>query len=667
MRRNRLITYPIGNADCNLIQTADGRLIAVDYAAVAGGEPDDLRIDLPGALRQDIGPGREIDVLVLTHLDMDHFKGASEFFHLDHSPRHQGASRIRVRELWVPAAVIVEEGLEGEARVIQQEARFRLRNGSGIRVFSHARALDRWMRREGLDPKSRASLITSAGTCVPGFSLARDGLEVFVHAPFAEAAESSREIERNSTSIVLHLTFDDGDRPTRVFLGADIECEDLAKIVFNSERSGNHDRLLHDIAKLPHHLSYGSLSRDKGARETRPLDLVRKFYEQYGLLGEHLIGSSKVVEPGATEGPPHPEAARYYRRVAEGKRGMFVVTMEYPSKSAPDRLILEIGPSGVSIVESPTHGTTRRVTAPVVLVPGSPGPPPHPRVQPPERPSKPWAEIRPTGGNLGSPGDRPPREASPDRSAFLKSNRLDLLQLLAGQIARVQERHPNLSLIWQERVGLAVTGFLGFSMNFGEVNVVDQYRLEIWIPDNYPDTIPIVFELDGKIPRSYGHFMLFGNLCLGAPIDVLRRFAENPTLIRFIEDLVVPYLASWSHFRDHGRSPFGELAHGARGLLDFYGDEFDTNRISTLGLLAHLADGSPKEVRRCPCGSGRPIEHCHATVLRQLQPHMHQTFDDELKGMIAWARETHLKLPRWAVPAKFREERRMAKAKRNLN
>ena len=231
----------------------------------------------------------------------------------------------------------------------------------------------------------------------------------------------------------------------------------------------------------------------------------------------------------------------------------------------------------------------------------------------------------------------------------------------------MQERHPNLSLIWQERVGLAVTGFLGFSMNFGEVNVVDQYRLEIWIPDNYPDTIPIVFELDGKIPRSYGHFMLFGNLCLGAPIDVLRRFAENPTLIRFIEDLVVPYLASWSHFRDHGRSPFGELAHGARGLLDFYGDEFDTNRISTLGLLAHLADGSPKEVRRCPCGSGRPIEHCHATVLRQLQPHMHQTFDDELKGMIAWARETHLKLPRWAVPAKFREERRMAKAKRNLN
>ena len=658
MKYHQLFQYPLGNADCTLVRTADGRLILVDCAAVAGSEPDDLRIDLPRALREDIGSRQEIDALVLTHLDQDHYRRVTELFRLGPSPGNQVDSRTKVRQLCVPAAAIVDEGLESaEARVIQQEARSRLRQGSGIRVISCPRTLVRWMRREGLNPKDREHLITHAGTCLPEFSLARDGLEVFVHAPFADAAESKSEIERNETSVVLHLTFSVGGCTTRVFLAADVECEDLARIVLNSERSGNQNRLLHNVVKLPHHLSYGSLSRDKGVNQTEPLDPITRFYEQYGQPGVILIGSSKVVEPGATDGPPHPEAVRYYESVAARKGGEFLVTMEFPTKTAPDRLILDIGPTGVSIIESRSPGGIRKSIAPVVIVPAKPGPPSHPRVVPRERPSKPWAEIRPTDGSVGISVSRSPGTAAVDRSQLVQAGLRRLRDALVPQMERVQERFPNLSLTWRRHIGFVVSGTLDFVTNYGGCDIRDQYRLEIWILGDYPESVPIVFELDGRVDRSFNHFMSFGNLCLGAPIEVRMKFARNPTLIRFLEDLVVPYLASWSHLRDHGRLPFGELAHGGRGLLEYFGEVFGTNRYSTLGLLAHLADGSPEGVRRCPCGSGRRFEGCHANILRQMQRHLYPMFENELKEMIAHAREVSWKLPRSAVPAKFRKKK----------
>ena len=658
MKHHQLFQYPLDNADCTLIRTADDRLILVDCAAMTGSESDDLRIDLPRALREDIGSRWEIDALVLTHLDQDHFRGVTELFRLGPSPGKRIDSRIEVRQLCVPAAAIVDEGLESaEARVIQQEARSRLKQGSGIRVISCPSTLVRWMRTEGLEPKDREHLITHAGTCLPEFSLARDGLEVFVHAPFADSAESKREIERNETSVVLHLTLSVGGRTTGVFLAADVECEDLARIVRNSERSGNQNRLLHNVVKLPHHLSYGSLNRDKGVKQTKPLDPIRRFYEQYGQPGVVLIGSSKVVEPGATDGPPHPEAARYYESVAASKGGTFVVTMEFPTKTAPDRLILDIGPTGVSIIESRSPGGVRKSVAPVVIVPAKPGPLSHPRVVPRERPSKPWAEIRPTDGSVGISVSRSPGTAAVDRSQLVQAGLRRLHDALVPQMERVQERFPNLSLTWREYPGFVVTGTLDFVMNCRGCDIRDQYRLEIWILGDYPESVPIVFELDGRVDRSFNHFMSFGNLCLGAPIEVRMKFSRNPTLIRFLEDLVVPYLASWSHLRDHGRLPFGELAHGPRGLLEYFGEVFGTNRISTLGLLAHLVDGSPEGVRRCPCGSGRRFEGCHANILRQMQRHLYPMFEQELKEMIAHARVVSWKLPRSAVPVKFREKK----------
>jgi hypothetical protein len=72
---------------------------------------------------------------MFTHLDDDHIRGASNFFYMEHAQKYQdkvnGKSRIKMREMWVPAAVITEEGCTEEDRIIRQEARHRLKKGTG--------------------------------------------------------------------------------------------------------------------------------------------------------------------------------------------------------------------------------------------------------------------------------------------------------------------------------------------------------------------------------------------------------------------------------------------------------------------------------------------------------------------------------------------------------
>ncbi len=347
----KLTFYPLGNADCCLVELADDRVLIMDFAATRGDDESDRRIDLRQALREDLGTRDKVDVLAISHLDEDHYKGISDVFSLKHAAKYQSSDRINIGELWVPAAVIVEKAPDAEeARIIQKEARYRLKKGQGIRVFSRPESLEGWLKQQGLELSDRAHLITDAGCIVPGFSFSSGGVELFVHSPFAESASDGRTIIRNSALLALHATFEVNGRHTCVFFGADLGHEDLAGIVTVTKAHGNERRLKYDVAKLPHHCSYLSLSPDKGRTATVPIPEVRWLYEKQGQAGATLVSSSNPIPTEETNDPPHRQAAKYYKNVADKMRGEFVVTMEHPSRTGPpERLIVEIGGTGASV------------------------------------------------------------------------------------------------------------------------------------------------------------------------------------------------------------------------------------------------------------------------------------------------------------------------------
>jgi hypothetical protein len=133
-----LTFHPLGNADCTRLDLADGKKLLIDYADMRN--PDDRwdrRIDVPAELRSDLRAAQRdyYNVVGYTHLDDDHCRGSGDFFWFEHAAKYQTEDRIKIRELWVPAAAI---------------------------------KLKEWLEANGLTLESRAHLITDAGHFVQG-------------------------------------------------------------------------------------------------------------------------------------------------------------------------------------------------------------------------------------------------------------------------------------------------------------------------------------------------------------------------------------------------------------------------------------------------------------------------------------------------------------------
>lgn len=370
----KLTFHPLGNADCTRFDLADGRKLLVDYADMRNPEdPWDRRIDLPTELKSDLRAAKRdyYDVVLFTHLDDDHCCGSGDFFWLDHAAKYQGEGRIKIRELWVPAAAILEEGCQDSARIIRQEARYRLKEGYGIRVFSRPAKLKEWLEKNGLTLESRAHLITDAGQLVPGFSTAGpERVQFFIHSPFGWRQDDNGIVDRNQDSVVFQATFLEGSRETHALFMSDINYDSIDQIVQTTRRHKREDRLRWDIFKIPHHCSYLSIGPEKGEDETKPTPDVKWLYETQGQPRCTMMSTSKSIPvKGSAEDkdvqPPHREAANYYKRVANMKDGAFKVTMDLPSSSKPKPSTIEITERGATLLSvSATVGAASVISTP---------------------------------------------------------------------------------------------------------------------------------------------------------------------------------------------------------------------------------------------------------------------------------------------------------------
>lgn len=236
-----------------------------------------------------------------------------------------------------------------------------------------------------------------------------------------------------------------------------------------------------------------------------------------------------------------------------------------------------------------------------------------------------------------------------------------VVNIVIEQMDEVQAEHPGLELVRKTDGGLCVRGPVGFTMDYDGHAIEDTYEIEIAVSDDFPDSPPAVKETAGAIPDDFHQFVSSGTMCLGAPVDVRRRFARHRTLIGFINDQVIPYLYSYSCYRDHGVLPHGELAHGSIGLLDYYMEHFGATGITTLKLLKCLADNFAPPLGPCPCGSGQKLKDCHGPKLDELRPHYcSELFEVELRQMIDAAHAAGIELPDSEVLPK-----RMWKRKQN--
>jgi len=335
---HKLTFYPIGNADTTLIKLENDQSILIDYAhMLCEDDPNDKRINLPEVLNK--AEEGDFDIVCFTHADNDHICRFSEYFYLEHAALYQSGERKKIKELWVPANVLVETNVDGDARILRAEARYRLKNKKGIRVFSRPKKLKDWCdAQEDICYDDICHLIVDAGTLVPGFSLFANGVEFFAHSPFAS---DSQKIDRNNESIVVQATFNDACQ-TKLLLGSDVDNDAWSDIVKITKHYHNEVRLLWDFFHVSHHSSYKAIGPEKGTNETVPNAEVKWLIEQQGNGRARIISPSCEITNVDTLQPPHFQAANYYKRITKSKNGAYFVTMEHPSKANPDELTFEI-------------------------------------------------------------------------------------------------------------------------------------------------------------------------------------------------------------------------------------------------------------------------------------------------------------------------------------
>ncbi|MDB0573907.1 hypothetical protein LBW59_24505 [Ralstonia solanacearum] len=376
---HRVVFYPVGNGDTSQIILSQGRRVLFDFCHRGNAEDASTpTIDLKTRLKRELKEaGRDyFDMVAFTHADLDHIQGSTEFFELQHAKKYQGEGRIKIRELWVPAAMLLEEAdndhQQEEFVLLRQEARHRLLEGKDILVFSQPQALMDWLvpelQKRGEAASARDHLFIDAGTLVPGFTLANDGVEFFCHSPFIKHCDDE-DIIRNRASLVFNVRFRaDGAHYDYLEVG-DATWEEMEEIVRITKYHKNENRLAWDLYNIPHHCSYLALNEDgqKGDKETEPKSLVKELLLQ-GKRDAYIVSCSKPI-PDVKDSyeqvqPPHVQARNSYERYLKEVGGRkFLVTMEEPNANKPEPIVFEIASGGVTWKRSASIGAPAIITS----------------------------------------------------------------------------------------------------------------------------------------------------------------------------------------------------------------------------------------------------------------------------------------------------------------
>ena len=193
---------------------------------------------------------------------------------------------------------------------------------------------------------------------------------------------------------------------------------------------------------------------------------------------------------------------------------------------------------------------------------------------------------------------------------------------LSWGLDALREQQPDLRERPSSDGSLVLEGpveFRGRNTDHGEVH--EHFEVRLKVPDKFPRELPSVWELGGRIPPGFHTNLDDKSLCLGSPLQLFIELNAEPTLVGFVNRCLLPYFYNFVVGERTGTLPFGELAHGRKGLLSEYQRLLGARDAATTRALFHLLSVKKRiaNKRPCPCGSGRRVGRCHHRFLNPLR------------------------------------------------
>lgn len=147
-----------------------------------------------------------------------------------------------------------------------------------------------------------------------------------------------------------------------------------------------------------------------------------------------------------------------------------------------------------------------------------------------------------------------------------------------------------------------------------------RFVIEVRFPEDYPDDLPIIREVGGRIPRTLArHVNDDGSACLMVPEEWLVQSADT-SFAAFMNGPVKNYFVGQSLVELGQPWPHGERSHGYAGVLEAFSVILGVDdRAGMLRYLAYLQKPNIKGHWACPCGAGEILRRCHLEHTRSLQ------------------------------------------------
>ncbi len=159
--------------------------------------------------------------------------------------------------------------------------------------------------------------------------------------------------------------------------------------------------------------------------------------------------------------------------------------------------------------------------------------------------------------------------------------------------------------------------------DYDNIPLYDEYCVEIIVNKDFPESIPVIKELDNNVPKAFEHCNSDGTLCLGANCELLDYLEKDSHLVSFVKHFLTSFLYSASYYKRYQCAPpFGERSHGLKGIKEAYFERYGVTKETDLMtcLMYIVGKATFRGHSRCFCKSGKKLRDCHgAKILEDIK------------------------------------------------
>lgn len=174
--------------------------------------------------------------------------------------------------------------------------------------------------------------------------------------------------------------------------------------------------------------------------------------------------------------------------------------------------------------------------------------------------------------------------------------------------------HPRIRIVELSDERITLVGEYHLKAQLAGSQLIDRtYRLKLVFPRDYPEKLPMVIDEEGYFPRNQEyHIYDDGSFCLGSELKIKSVLSGDHSLSAFFDEVVDGFLYAVTHRIEHGNFPYGDLAHGEKGLVDDYGEMFGVSGKQAVMRALQALGKRKREANKlpCPCDCGLRLGRC---------------------------------------------------------